>query len=270
MPIPQGLQASFPFDLSAPASPAGARSRLTDWAPERWLVADDWRPVVDHFLASETARQLGQFVRARLASGALIYPPQPFRALALTALAQVKVVILGQDPYHGPGQAEGLAFSVAPGVKQPPSLRNIFKEIARDPLLAAGRVMPAPCDGSLVRWARQGVLLLNTCLTVEEGLPASHARHGWEVLTDALVKAVSIQEKPTVFLLWGAHAQAKQGLLAASGANSGLAQAAHLVLTANHPSPLSALRPPKPFLGCGHFGRANVFLQQHGCAPIAW
>lgn len=243
--------------------------RLTEWAPERWPVADDWRPVVDRFLASEAGRELGRFMRSRLAGGAIIYPPQPFRALALTPLAQVRVVILGQDPYHGPGQAEGLAFSVAPGVKPPPSLRNMFKEIARDPLLGQD-ALAAPGDGSLVRWARQGVLLLNTCLTVEEGHPASHAQHGWEVLTDDIVKALAATENPLVFLLWGAHAQAKQELVAASGAKDNPARAAHLILTANHPSPLSALRPPKPFLGCGHFGLANAFLRQLGCPPIAW
>jgi len=244
-------------------------ARMTEWAPERWPLADDWRPVLDHFLASEAARQLGRFMRARLASGAVIYPPQPFRALALTALAQVKVVILGQDPYHGPGQAEGLAFSVAPGVKLPPSLRNIFKEIAQDPVLRQG-ALPAPGDGSLVRWAQQGVLLLNTCLTVEEGQPASHAQRGWEVLTDEIVKAVTTKGTPVLFMLWGAQAQTKQGLIAASAANVGRAQAAHLVLTANHPSPLSALRPPKPFLGCGHFGLANAFLQQQRGLPVDW
>ena len=269
MPTPKGLQASFLFDLNAPANPVGAPPRLTEWAPERWPVADDWRPVVDSFLASETAQTLGQFVRARLESGARIYPPQPFRALALTPLTQVKVVILGQDPYHGAGQAEGLAFSVAPGVKPPPSLRNMFKEIARDPRLGAA-TLPGTGDGSLVRWARQGVLLLNTCLTVEEGLPASHARRGWEALTDAIVQAVVLQKNPVVFMLWGAHAQAKQSLIAAHAARSGLAQANPLVLTANHPSPLSALRQPQPFIGCGHFGLANAFLQQQGDSPIAW
>ncbi len=242
---------------------------MTEWAPERWPLADDWRPVLDHFLASEAARQLGRFMRARLASGAVIYPPQPFQALALTTLAQVKVLILGQDPYHGPGQAEGLAFSVAPGVKLPPSLRNIFKEIAQNPVRRQG-VLPAPGDGSLVRWARQGILLLNTCLTVEEGQPASHAKRGWEVLTDEIVKAVSIKGAPVVFMLWGAQAQAKQGLIAAGGASAGCAKAGHLVLTANHPSPLSALRPPIPFLGCGHFGLANAFLERQGSAPIDW
>lgn len=264
MSVPQGLQANFPFISEAPAAPARDVPRLTEWAPARWPVAADWRPVLDQFLASDTARQLGCYMQARLASGAIIYPPQPFRALALTPLTQVKVVILGQDPYHGPGQAEGLAFSVAPGVKLPPSLRNMFKEIARDPLLRAD-ARPVPTDGSLVRWAQQGVLLLNTCLTVEAGQPASHAQRGWEVLTDAIVKAVAGQAKPVVFLLWGAHAQAKQRLIAVGGAPVG-----HLVLAANHPSPLSALRPPTPFLGCGHFGLANAFLQQHGVSPIAW
>ena len=208
-------------------------------------------------------------MRDRQACGAVIYPPQPFRALALTPLARVRVVILGQDPYHGPGQAQGLAFSVAPGVKLPPSLRNIFKEIARDPVLESS-ALPASGDGSLVRWAQQGVLLLNTCLTVEESRPASHAQRGWEVLTDAIVRAVALNENPVVFMLWGAHAQSKQGLIAASAANVGRAETAHLVLTANHPSPLSAMRPPKPFLGCGHFGLANAFLRRHGCLPIAW
>jgi uracil-DNA glycosylase len=130
--------------------------------------------------------------------------------------------------------------------------------------------LSAPADGSLVRWAQQGVLLLNTCLTVEEGRPASHARHGWEVLTDEIVKAVAIKGTPVVFMLWGAQAQAKPGLITASAANVGRAQAAHLVLSANHPSPLSALRPPKPFLGCGHFGLANAFLQQQGVSPVDW
>ena len=269
MPTSQRLQASFSFNGEAPATPGGAPPHLTEWAPERWPVADDWCPVLDPFLVGETGQQLGRFMRARLAAGAIIYPPQPFRALALTPLAQVKVVILGQDPYHGPGQAQGLAFSVAPGVKLPPSLRNIFKEIDRDPELVKS-ALPAPAEGSLERWARQGVLLLNTCLTVEEGQPASHAKRGWEVLTDAIMKTLSTQANPVVFLLWGAHAQAKQGLVAASGARAGRAQTRHLVLTANHPSPLSALRPPQPFLGCGHFGRANAFLQAHGCPPIAW
>ena len=264
MTVLQGLQADFAFEEAAPARQP---PQLNAWAPERWPVAEDWRPTVDAFWHSASGLQLAEFIRARLASGALIYPPEPLRALALTPLAAVKVVILGQDPYHGPGQGEGLAFSVAPGVKPPPSLRNIFKEITRDPLLATRTV---PADGSLLRWAQQGVLLLNACLTVEDGQPASHAQRGWEALTTALLERVASKESPVVFLLWGAHAQAKQGLIAASAASRPAGAAAHLVLTANHPSPLSALRPPKPFLGCGHFGLANAYLTQQQQAPMDW
>lgn len=266
MTVLQGLQADFEFEETAPDR---LPPHLTAWAPERWRVAEDWRPTVDAFWCSTPGLQLGEFIRARLANGAIIYPPQPLRALALTPLAAVKVVILGQDPYHGPGQAEGLAFSVAPGVKLPPSLRNMFKEIARDPQLSK-KAPPMPGDGSLVRWAQQGVLLLNVCLTVEDGQPASHAQRGWEALTTALVELVAMKEEPVVFLLWGAHAQAKQDLIAASAASRPAGVAAHLVLTANHPSPLSALRPPKPFLGCAHFGLANAYLTGQKQAPIDW
>jgi uracil-DNA glycosylase len=184
----------------------------------------------------------------------------------MTPLHTIKVVILGQDPYHGLGQAEGLAFSVPSGGRPPPSLRNIFKEIARDPGLVAAAPSGARVpDASLARWARQGVLLLNTCLTVEADAPASHAKRGWEVLTDAIVQRLAAQQAPLVFLLWGAHAQAKRQLI-----DNSPTAAQHLVLTANHPSPLSALRPPVPFIGCGHFGKANDFLQQRGLAPIRW
>ena len=185
-----------------------------------------------------------------------MYPPRPFRALELTPLSDVRVVILGQDPYHGIGQAHGLAFSVNDGVKPPPSLRNIFKELRRD--LGA----PPPMSGSLEPWARQGVLLLNTVLTVEEGAPASHAKRGWEELTDSLISTVARDAAPKVFMLWGAHAQAKRGLIEAAGA--------HLVLTANHPSPLSAARRPAPFMGCGHFSAANAWLRQRGLSAIDW
>ena len=229
---------------------------LQGWNPADWPVAADWSALIAQFLVSSTGQQLGGFVRQRLAAGATIYPPQPFRALELTPLAAVKVVILGQDPYHGPGQAHGLAFSVAEGIKPPPSLRNIFKELARDPHINA----EVHAGGKLERWARQGVLLLNTGLTVEDGQPASHAKQGWELLTDQLISAVSAKPEPVVFLLWGAHAQAKQGLI----------DGRHRVLTANHPSPLSALRPPKPFLGCGHFSAANDFLREKGFSAIQW
>ncbi len=244
-------------------------AQLTHWAPETWPVAADWRPTVTRFLGTEKAHQLGEFVQNRLASGATIYPPQPFRALELTPLAKVRVVILGQDPYHGPGQAQGLAFSVAPGLRLPPSLRNMFKEIARETGVdrlgkSQNGAVNGNASGSLVHWAGQGVLLLNTCLTVEQGQPASHAKQGWEVLTDEIIKAAWELQHPVVFMLWGAHAQVRQSLM------TGLAQNRHLVLTANHPSPLSALRPPKPFIGCGHFGLANAFFQKLGLKPITW
>lgn len=221
---------------------------LREWAPEHWPAAADWQPLLKSFWASAAGQGLARFVQSRLDDGAVIYPAQPLRALELTALADVEVVILGQDPYHGPGQAEGLAFSVPDGVRLPPSLRNIFQELARD----LGGELPA--SGSLQGWARQGVLLLNTCLTVEQGRPASHAKKGWETLTDALIAACSAHEAPKAFLLWGAHAQSKAGLIDASR---------HLVLQANHPSPLSARRPPVPFIGCGHFGQVKRWLEKN-------
>ena len=152
------------------AKPPVASARLGAWEPEKWRVAPDWKDLIDGFLTSASGLALAAFLRERIDSGAIIYPPQPFWALALTPLSEVRVVILGQDPYHGAGQAQGLAFSVPDGQKLPPSLRNIFKELQRDMGIAP------PHSGSLVRWARQGVLLLNTSLTVEEGRPASHAR----------------------------------------------------------------------------------------------
>lgn len=198
----------------------------------------------------------------------------------MTPLSRVKVVILGQDPYHGPGQAEGLAFSVAAGNKLPPSLRNIYKELARDPSVQPKTA--AGGSGSLINWAEQGVLLLNACLTVEDGSPASHAKRGWEALTDEIIKTTWSRQSPVAFLLWGAHAQAKRALLtsgttdASTSASTNatdidiVAKKRHLVLTANHPSPLSAMRPPAPFIGCGHFGKVNTFLAQQGITPIDW
>ena len=233
--------------------------RLSQWPPALEDLAPEWRDTVQAFLASDAGQSLSVRVQAALAMGAVIYPPDPFRALTMTVLADVRVVILGQDPYHGPGQAEGLAFSVAPGVRLPPSLRNIFKE------LQGSLGLPMPSDGSLVRWARQGVLMLNTSLTVEEGRPASHARWGWQVLTDRLLVQVASQPRPLVFMLWGAHAQARQALVEASAPDG-----RHLFLLANHPSPLSALRPPIPFLGCRHFARANAWLLGQGQRAIDW
>ena len=241
--------------------------RLSRRQPSDWPVAAGWGDAVAAFLSSQTGVTLGQAIEARLHAGAVIYPPTPFKALALTPLDQVRVVILGQDPYHGAGQAHGLAFSVAAGVKIPPSLRNIFKEIQRESgYLSAIQALQGDKSGSLEFWARQGVLLLNTCLTVEDGQPASHAKLGWEVLTDALIGLVATRNKNVVFMLWGAHAQAKQVLLKTPQS----LQNDHLVLPANHPSPLSAMRPPAPFLGCGHFGAANAFLVNRGISPINW
>ena len=274
MPIARELHANFSHENPNEGDLATQLPALTHWEPERWTVAHDWQPIITRFLSSERARLLGRFVQDRLAAGATIYPPQPFQALALTPLERIKVVILGQDPYHGPGQAQGLAFSVAPGVTMPPSLRNIFKEIARDD--AVRRLLtikpPIPVNGCLASWAHQGVLLLNTCLTVEQGQPTSHAKQGWEGLTDEIIKAVGATQRPIVFVLWGTQAQTKRDLLVNSVANSSywLVPTRHLVLTANHPSPLSALRPPQPFIGCGHFGQINAFLQAHRLQPIVW
>ena len=233
--------------------------RLERWAPEAWPVAKDWRPIVDAFFASTAGMRLASYIRERLGAGAVIYPPRPLRALELTPLASVRAVILGQDPYHGPGQAEGLAFSVRPGVKLPPSVRNIFKE------LRCGPDEPLPANGSLVHWASRGVLLLNASLTVEDGQPGSHAKKGWEVLTDALLAEVASRASPCVYMLWGAHAQAKAGLIEQTAAGHGREV---LILQANHPSPLSANRPPVPFLGCGHFAQARDWLAARGYSGV--
>ncbi|MDO9025691.1 uracil-DNA glycosylase [Zwartia sp.] len=208
--------------------------------------------------------KLSAMLEARLAKGAVIYPARPFRALESLEPNAVKVVILGQDPYHGPGQAQGLAFSVPDGFKRPPSLRNIFQEIEREFPTDHNTLILTPnlLKNDLSRWADQGVLLLNTCLTVESGQPASHAGAGWETVTDALIASVSQDASPKVFMLWGSHAQAKRTLIADLGD--------HLILMANHPSPLSARRPPTPFIGCNHFQLANAWLTQHNLQVIDW
>jgi uracil-DNA glycosylase len=228
-------------------------TQLQSSDPADWPVAPGWQPLVDEFFGSPAGLKLVDFLHERLKAGAAIFPPRPLRALELTPPEAVRVVILGQDPYHGRGQAEGLAFSVAPGVALPPSLRNIFKELERDLGTPPPR-FPEP-GGSLVKWAANGVLLLNTCLTVEEGQPASHSGRGWEVLTDAVIRHVDLGERPVVFMLWGSHAQSKRALIDSRR---------HKVLTANHPSPLSALRPPVPFIGCGHFGQARAWREAQG------
>lgn len=255
------------FDAPA-AAPAVAHApqptahvpRLQRADPADWPVHPAWDALLGAFWASDDGQVLLARLRQRLDAGACIYPPQPLRALAHLAPRDVRVLILGQDPYHGPGQAEGLAFSVAPGVKLPPSLRNLFKEWQRD--LGA----PMPVHGSLMAWADQGVLLLNTSLTVEDGQAASHAQLGWQVLTDRIVAEVARQSPACAYLLWGAHAQGKAALIEAHARAH--ANAA-LLLQANHPSPLSALRGPTPFMGCGHFGAAQAWLQSQG-QPWTW
>ena len=233
---------------------AEAATQLRSANPDDWPVAPGWQALTAGFFASAEGRSLLDFLRQRLQAGAVLFPPEPLRALALTPPEAVRVLILGQDPYHGRGQAEGLAFSVAPGVRLPPSLCNIFKEMRRD----LGTPFPPFPDpgGSLVSWARNGVLLLNTCLTVEEGQAASHSGRGWERLTDAVIRHVAEGARPVVFMLWGGHAQGKRALIPADRG--------HLVLTSNHPSPLSALRPPAPFIGNGHFGQARAFRERQG------
>ncbi|GAA5232225.1 uracil-DNA glycosylase [Verticiella sediminum] len=221
------------------------------WLPPAWL------PFLQDVLASPGFAELSRFIDERLAAGAIIYPAHPFRALELTAPQDVRVVILGQDPYHGPGQAQGLCFSVPDRERRPPSLRNIFAEVANT---CGGD--PATFSNDLTRWGHQGVLLLNTLLTVEDGKPASHAKRGWEPFTDSVIAAVANEPTPKVFMLWGSHAQSKTALIPAGSP--------HLVLKANHPSPLSATRPPVPFIGCGHFARANEWLAEQGLPTIDW
>lgn len=225
-------------------------------------LPDCWQAVLAQAPACVQLPRIKAAVQAELNAGVTLYPSDPWRALRLTHLAEVRVVILGQDPYHGPEQANGLAFSVASQCKVPPSLRNIFAEISRDPVLANEALQPRP-DPDLTRWAKQGVLLLNTSLTVRDGQAASHAKLGWQLITDGIISAVAKRQTSTVFMLWGAHAQAKAELIQSQGRQ-------HLVLSANHPSPLSARRPPVPFLGCGHFGRANQWLQAQGLQAVNW
>ncbi|WP_067709548.1 MULTISPECIES: uracil-DNA glycosylase [unclassified Erwinia] len=194
-------------------------------------------------------------VASERAAGKVVYPPQKdvFNAFRLTELGDVKVVILGQDPYHGPNQAHGLAFSVLPGVAVPPSLVNMYKELVTD--------IPGferPGHGFLESWARQGVLLLNTVLTVEAGQAHSHARFGWETFTDKVISLINAHRQDVVFLLWGSHAQKKGSIID---------RQRHHVLQAPHPSPLSAHR---GFFGSGHFSKANQWLEQHGESPIDW
>ena len=217
-----------------------------------------WADLLGKEVSATYMQRLQEFLADEKAAGKIVLPQVRdwFRALELTAFDQVRVVILGQDPYHGSGQAHGLCFSVQPGVRPPPSLVNIFKELQSD--------LGIPCarHGHLAHWARQGVLLLNSVLTVEIGKPMSHKDRGWELFTDAIVRLLDAREQPLVFMLWGSYAQKKAGFIrdARQGGH-------HLVLRAAHPSPLSA---HKGFLGCRHFSKANAFLSQQGLQPVDW
>ncbi len=214
----------------------------------------EWLNVLQGEFEQSYMRELKAFLLSRKQAGATVYPPgsQIFNALDSTPLSRVKVVILGQDPYHGPGQAHGLCFSVQHGVSVPPSLANIFRELEADLELSP------PGHGCLQSWAEQGVLMLNTVLTVERGQAGAHQGKGWERLTDAVVNAVNANCPHVVFLLWGSQAQRK---------GAGICQERHKVLKAPHPSPLSAHR---GFLGCRHFSQANAWLQAKGLTPINW
>jgi len=217
-----------------------------------------WQPALAPVLQTPAARRLGGWLRAEEAAGKVIYPPRGsrLRALELTPLDRVKVVILGQDPYHGPGQAHGLAFSVPDGVRVPPSLVNIYKELEDD------LGVKVPPHGNLESWARQGVLLLNNALTVEAGQAGSHQNRGWEAITDAAVAAVARREEPSVFVLWGSHARRKAMRVPELADNT-----RHLILTAPHPSPLSA---HSGFFGSRPFSQANAFLEANGRGAIDW
>ncbi|NIJ15611.1 uracil-DNA glycosylase [Sphingobium vermicomposti] len=218
------------------------------------MLDESWRAPLSQEFQQPYMAALQRFLEGEKAQGKRIFPDDAayFRALDLTPLDAVKVVILGQDPYHGEGQAHGLCFSVQPGVRTPPSLGNIYKELKSDLGIAPSR------HGFLEHWARQGVLLLNSVLTVEMGRAASHQKQGWEQFTDAIVRLVNQKEEPVVFLLWGAHAQRKAAFVDPSR---------HLVLKAAHPSPLSA---HNGFLGCRHFSQANAFLEAKGRGAVDW
>ena len=214
----------------------------------------EWREPLQPEFDADYMAQLRAFLVAEKAAGKTIYPKgsEWFRALELTPPEAVRVVVLGQDPYHGPGQAHGLCFSVRPDVRIPPSLVNIYKELEADLGIARSR------HGFLEHWAQQGVLLLNSVLTVAAGQAASHAGKGWERFTDAVIRIVNERDQPVVFLLWGAYAQRKAAFVD---------RQRHLVLTAAHPSPLSA---HNGFLGCRHFSQANRWLADQGAPPIDW
>ena len=214
-----------------------------------------WNDVINQEKQQDYFQQTADFVEAERAAGKSVFPPSEdvFNAFLYTELADIKVVIIGQDPYHGPDQAHGLCFSVLPGVKTPPSLVNMYKELAQD--IPGFQI---PNHGYLKSWADQGVLLLNTVLTVEQGRAHSHSKCGWETFTDKIIESVNLYCEGVVFLLWGAHAQKKGKVID---------RERHHVLIAPHPSPLSAHR---GFFGCKHFSQTNHLLSEKGLAPIDW
>lgn len=217
-------------------------------------IEESWKAVLKEEFTKDYFLQIVTFIKTEKAAGKIIYPPGAliFNAFEKTPFDKVKVVLLGQDPYHNPGQAHGLSFSVPNGVVKPPSLINIFKELKND------LGIDPPADGNLEKWAVQGVLLLNASLTVRKNEPGSHSKIGWIDFTDAVIRKISDEKKGVVFLLWGRFAQDKQALID---------ETKHHVLKAAHPSPFSA---DKGFFGCRHFSKANEFLMQEGLAPIDW
>ena len=217
-------------------------------------IEESWKRMLEDEFEKEYFKGLIHFIKTEKEAGKVIYPPGPlfFRAFTKTPFEKIKVVILGQDPYHNPGQANGLSFSVPDGVRKPPSLLNIFKELKDD------LGLEIPVSGNLEGWAKEGVLLLNASLSVRQGEPGSHGRAGWVHFTDAVIKKISDERKNVVFLLWGNFAQAKELLID---------QSRHFILKAPHPSPLSANR---GFLGCKHFSKTNKILMQEGIQPVNW
>lgn len=220
---------------------------------EQIKIDGEWKAALKGEFASDYMSSLRGFLKSEAQAKKVIYPKGAdiFNAFNLTPLSQVKVVMLGQDPYHGPGQAHGLCFSVQDGVALPPSLRNIFKEIQDD------LKVKIPSSGNLTKWAQQGVLLLNTVLTVERGKAASHRGRGWEQFTDKVIEVLNSRQDPIVFVLWGSFAQSKAAMI----------KAPHKILKAPHPSPLSAHR---GFMGCKHFSKVNEILKGWGKEPIDW
>lgn len=216
-------------------------------------IGNEWDEILKDEFQSDYYAQIRETLKQEYASHE-IYPPMQdiFNALRYTSYSDVKAVLLGQDPYHGPGQAHGLCFSVRPGVAPPPSLQNIFKELQSD------MGLPAPHSGCLIPWAKEGVLMLNTTLTVRRGQANSHSKIGWTKFTDAIIQKLNDHEQPIVFLLWGSNARSKKALITNPN---------HLILGTVHPSPLSA---HQGFFGSRHFSQCNEFLMAHGIAPIDW